>query len=222
MGSQNWGRKMTYKALLFDLDGTLVDSEPLKGQALALATKHFGGDVSSEIYKDVMGKTWEEVTQYFFSNSGISVTLDLFDPVFRKHYDELLNSNLTEKEGLRSFLEFSKSTKIKMGLVTSASKWMTEKILKQLSLSHFFDVIVTREDVALHKPNPEAYLLALKKLDVSPSDSVVFEDSESGVLAAQAAKCRFIFVQHGFNQRHSREGAYQVIDSFNGMHEALK
>lgn len=213
---------MKFIAFLFDLDGTLVDSEPLKGKALALSIKYFGGDVEPEIYKDVMGKSWEQVTQHFFSRSGVTVSLDIFDSIFRKHYEELLDSTLIEKEGLRSFLEISRSMQIKMALVTSASKWMTDKILEKLSLSHFFDVIVTKEDVLQHKPHPEAYLLALKKLNVLPSDAVVFEDSESGALAAQAAKCRFIFVQHEFNQQHSFEGAYQVIDSFKELAEVLR
>lgn len=210
------------KAFLFDLDGTLVDSEPLKGEALALAIKHFGGNVSQEAYKNVMGQTWEEVTQHFFSKSGVSVALDVFDPVFRKYYEELLDSNLKEKEGLSTFLEFSKSMQVKVALVTSASTWMTEKILKKLSLSHFFDAIVTREDVSLHKPHPEAYLLALEKLNVSAPDAMIFEDSEAGALAARAAKCPFIFVQHNFNQRHSHQGAYRVIDSFKKLQEEFR
>lgn len=210
---------MKTAAFLFDLDGTLADSEPLKGKALALTMKYFGGDVPSGAYKEVMGKSWEEVTGYFFVRSGVTVALDVFDPVFRKYYEGLLDSTLTEKEGLRSFLEFSRSMQMKMALVTSASGWMTEKILKKLSLSHFFDVVVTREDVSLHKPSPDAYLLALEKLEVLPSDTVIFEDSESGVLAAQAAGCRFVFVRHEFNLQHSCEGAYRVIDSFKELAE---
>lgn len=205
------------RTALFDLDGTLVDSEPLKAKALSLATSSFGVSVEPYIYKQVMGKSWEEVTNHFFRNTGKSIALDKFNPVFRQHYEHLIDTELAVRNGVQDFLLKSLERKIRCAVVSSASRWMIDRILKKAQLDCFFDLIISREDVEQHKPHPEAYLFAMRKYAVDANDVLVFEDSEAGVEASRAAGCRFVFLEHDFNTQHNSDGALLRTRNFSDV-----
>ncbi len=207
----------TYDAYLFDMDGTLVNSEPLKGKALAFACLDFGVNIDDFIYKDVMGKSWHIVTEYIFRHAGISPSLTEFNLRFNKHYEHLLNEQLDVNLGVREYLTYLQQKGYKCALVTSSKKWAVELILNRLQLCHFFDVIVTQEDVQRHKPDPEAYLFALSKLGVSAVDAIIFEDSHTGVLAAEASGCDVIGFRHNFNQNNDLSSTQQLITDFSEM-----
>lgn len=83
-----------YEVYLFDMDGTLVKSEPLKGKALALACLDYGATVDHNIYKEVMGESWQVVTNCFFKHADIAPSLSEFNLAFRSHYEQMQVSNL--------------------------------------------------------------------------------------------------------------------------------
>ncbi len=202
------------KSALFDLDGTLADTEVLKAKALASSVQKFGGIVSHEIYKNVMGQSWEAVTGVFFRHAGIDVALDRFNPVFREEYGRLIDSELSAKPSVSEFIEVLKSKNSTIGLVSSASPWMIQKTLAKLKLENTFDVIVSNAEVERHKPHPDAYLFALEKLAVSNNEAIAFEDSESGFQAAQAAGLKVYGVRHSYNNLHDFSLCAGTIMSF--------
>ncbi len=204
-----------YSAYLFDMDGTLVASEKLKGQALVKACSHFGGMVEVKTYKAVMGESWEQVTDYFFTKSQIVPDFDKFNSVFKKAYQELLFHELKPNPYVFEFLSVLKERGKKIGVVSSASDWMVDQVLTQLELKSFFDCVITNENVTKHKPDPEAYLLALKKLDLPSSEVLVFEDSEVGLIAAKRAGCDIVAFRHEFNANHDLSSALRVISDYN-------
>ncbi|BCL72013.1 phosphorylated carbohydrates phosphatase [Vibrio nigripulchritudo] len=203
-----------YSAYLFDMDGTLVNSEPLKGKALSLACKDFGAEVDFNIYKRVMGESWAAVTTHFFEEGGISPDLDAFNLRFRKHYEGLLSQELALHSGAFNYLVYLKQSGKACALVSSAAPWMVEQILKSLQIESLFDVVITQADVSQHKPSPEAYLLALKRLDVSPEESVVIEDSAAGIEAGRSSGCDVFAIRHDFNAMNDFKNAKGVISSF--------
>jgi beta-phosphoglucomutase-like phosphatase (HAD superfamily) len=81
--------------------------------------------------------------------------------------------------------------------------------------------VITQEHVTKHKPDPEAYVLALEKLNASPEQTVVFEDSNAGVLAGKASGCDVIAIEHDFNGKNDLSGAIANIQSYNELHEQL-
>lgn len=202
------------KALLFDLDGTLVDSEPLKAEAISLAFQELGHTVSAHIYKEVMGQSWEKVLEHFSQAAQTQIPESEFNPIFRKHYQKLISDKVQMKSDLVQFLDYAKSLNLQMGVVSSASKWMVDGILSKLSLEKYFSLVINQQDVSKHKPDPEAYLVALKKLQLNANETLVFEDSEAGVQAALSAGCQCIAIRHDFNERHQFTGALQVLNSF--------
>ncbi len=204
-----------YSAYLFDMDGTLVDSEKLKGQALVKGCNYFGGVVHVDTYKAVMGESWEQVTNHFFTKAQISPDFDEFNSVFKLAYQELLFHELKPNPNVVEFLSVLKERGKKIGVVSSAFAWMVDQVLTQLDLKKFFDVVITQENVTRHKPDPEAYLLALQKLNLPCSEVLVFEDSEVGLIAAKNAGCDTVAFKHEFNANHDFSLAIRIITDFN-------
>lgn len=204
-----------YKAYLFDMDGTLVDSEKLKGKALVDTCILLGGLVEVDDYKLVMGQSWEFVTMHFFKKAGIKPEIKVFNAAFKKIYQELLFKELIPNRNSIALLKKLKAKGKKIGVVSSATKWMANQILNQLNLFDYFDFVITKEQVSNHKPHPEAYLLALEKLSVPSSEVLIFEDSEAGLIAASKANCDSVAFQHEFNSKHDLSLAMQTISDFN-------
>ncbi len=206
-----------YQLYLFDMDGTLVNSEPLKGQAIAMACVEMGGDVDFHVYKQVMGESWSVVSAHFFKHAGISPDIEQFNRRFRAHYEHLLSKNLHLTEGARAFLNWLKCCAKPCAVVSSAAPWMVERILKQLALDDQFEMVITQADVQHHKPHPEAFLLALSKFNVAPQQTLVFEDSYAGVRAAVASGCDVIAIKHAFNGGNDLSQALCCIDSYHQL-----
>ncbi|WP_159650907.1 HAD family hydrolase [Vibrio atypicus] len=206
-----------YQAYLFDMDGTLVNSEPLKGLALAKACQDYGSDVESHIYKDVMGESWPVVTGHFFKHAAISPDLTEFNAHFRTHYEALLTSELQLNDGAKAYLIHLKSEGKVCGVVSSAATWMVDNILTALNLTELFDVVITQEDVSKHKPDPEAYYLALQKLDLSPETTLIFEDSAAGVSAGVLTGCDVVAIKHDFNGKNDLSQSKRLIESYAEM-----
>ena len=112
-----------YSAYLFDLDGTLVDSEKLKGKALAETCSLFGAKVDADIYKAVMGESWAHVTAYFFKKANITPDFDTFNDQFKKIYQELIRTELKANPNIEKLLTKLKAKEKILGLVISASCW---------------------------------------------------------------------------------------------------
>jgi HAD superfamily hydrolase (TIGR01509 family) len=204
-------------AFLFDLDGTLVTSEPLKGLALAQTCRDYGGVAEPSLYGEVMGENWRTVVEHFFHAAGIAPDYEAFSARFRKTYARLLDEEVALSEGARELIAEARGCGIRIGLVSSAAAWMVDRLLAKFALVEQFDAVVAGEHVARHKPDPESYLLALEQLQASPGDTVVFEDSTAGVLAATAAGCRCIAVRHALNATHDFSAAQRTITSFNEL-----
>jgi len=208
-----------YDVYLFDMDGTLVNSEPLKGKALALACSDYGAEVDFNIYKDVMGESWQIVTSHFFTAAQISPDLAEFNQHFRSYYEQLLSEQLELNHGAKAYIDKLIKSGKKCGVVSSAATWMVENILDSLDLNSAFDVVITQEHVTKHKPDPEAYSLALSMLSVSSTQTVVFEDSTAGVNAGRSSGCEVVAINHSFNAKNDLSGAVKVIDSYEEMFE---
>ena len=178
------------------------------------ACKHFGGHVSADVYKSVMGESWENVRGHFFATARINPNVESFEKKFKDLYQELLRNELEPNPNVVQLLTKSKKQEKKLGLVSSAAGWMVEQVLELLNLTGFFDVIISREQVTKHKPDPEAYFVALRNLGLQGPDVLVFEDSFAGVTAAHNANCDVVAFRHDFNLTHDFSMAIQVISDY--------
>ena len=204
----------TYLAYFFDMDGTLVNSEGFKGMALSETCKLFGGQAASENYRAVMGENWSIVMNHFFKIAQIYPNRAEFNSEFDKIYQKLLSENLCLNKGVKNLLSKLKARNKKIAIVSSETKWMVEQILNRFELSKFFNLIVGEEQVENHKPDPEAFLLALNYFSISNSEALVFEDSRAGLIAAKKAGCDAIAFQHEFNGNHDLSSAIKTVTDF--------
>lgn len=177
---------MKIKAFLFDLDGTLASTAIVNSKAYAAALAEVGVHVDVvEFAKITSGKNWRQFLPELLESSGIQVEPSVIAE--RKSFlyagmigDVLINEPLIKL--LKSF-----SPQIRSALVTSASGLNAHAIMDYHGLRCLFDVVVTGDDVTRHKPDPEAYLLAIERLNLSPVECLAFEDSEIGIASANAA-----------------------------------
>jgi beta-phosphoglucomutase family hydrolase len=173
-----------FKAAIFDMDGTLVHTEPLHQQSWIKAMGEVGIDIDVAHYDThFSGRPGRETTQRLFG-----FTPEQAEAMSRRVtsvFWELAAGNVEPLSGVRAFL--TKIADIPKGVATSARRHSAARMLEELGLIDYFGAIVTADDIAKGKPDPEIFLLAAKRLDVDPERCVVFEDSIAGVTAAKAA-----------------------------------
>lgn len=173
-------KNVNMKALLFDLDGTLVDTEKLDDVAMQRVLKENGLPIK---FKAFIGCTLEEYVT--------SITIDnklkqKIKKEFIKEYSSLLRkTRLILNHRLLELIK--QKSNLKFALVTSNTKKITTIILRKIGLLKIFDVIITCEDVKNQKPHPEPFLKAIIQLGVSPNECIIFEDSQAGLQSARLA-----------------------------------
>ena len=171
------------KAVLFDLDGVLVNSLECWLRSFNETLKKYGfGEVSKERF----GKEyWGQSTESCFKSLGLGENAAEYCYLMQlKHIDEI-----KVPKGLREILKLIKS-EVKVGLVTNTPRKNTEKILERFRLGDCFDVVITGDNVAEKKPCPEMVLRACELLGVEPGETLVVGDTEADVRAGKSAGCQ--------------------------------
>jgi len=186
------------KAVLFDMDGVLSNSEPHHIKAFKIFFKKKGIPFSKADVKDIFGRFDDDIIRDLCKKNGVKCDVNKWYWEKRKIVVSLL-----KKMPIPSFpdaIELVKkvSKKFKVGIGTSSSHEEVNIVLKRLGIKKYFNAILGREDVKTHKPSPELYLKLAKKLKVKPKDCVVIEDSVAGVTAAKRARMKCIAVLNSF------------------------
>jgi sugar-phosphatase len=183
------------KAVIFDMDGVLIDSEPLWRRAMVKGFKQFGMTVTEEECKTTMGRRINEVVNYWVNIHSVN---PLKSPEIEKTIIEVL-LNLIENEGkaisgVLDLLNFCKNKQLKIGLATSSSELLMQTVLNKLQIKNYFNSVVSAQNLKYGKPNPEVFLICAENLGVNPSECIVIEDSINGAIAAKAAQMHLIVV----------------------------
>lgn len=177
---------MAPRAILIDFDGTLVDTGAANYESYAAALSEVGVTVDRSTFdRHVSGRSWREFLPRLLEEAGVVADCQSIAQRKRVLYGEKV-AHLRINHGIVGLLCAARNT-LRAGLVTTASRGSVEAILEHHALTTLFDVVITGDDVIRPKPDPEAYLLAAKRLSVAPDECLVFEDSEVGVASAHAA-----------------------------------
>lgn len=176
------------KAVLFDLDGTLVDTLPLYIKSYRQALLTLGFNLADREVVDIcFGKTEEVIC----TKLGIpSKTKE-----FRQFYFQGIENHFVEGKlfkGGAEFLSWARIKQIKMAIVSFAYNWYVERMVKRFKLDGYFDAVIGFDSVKKAKPDPEAALLACSKLGTLPKESVMIGDSASDIVMGSSAGCRTI------------------------------
>lgn len=202
------------EAVIFDMDGVIVDSEPWHLEINLKLYEELGFKLTLEEYKQFIGKSnidmWSLLKNKYSLKQSIPELLKMQGEkniqFLRKQKDGLI-------EGILPLLKTLKEKGIPAGLASSSSLEYIEAVLNKFKIREYFQVVVTGENMEKGKPAPDIFLYTAKLLGVKPEKCVVIEDSENGVKAAKAGGMRCI----GFNNPNSGEqdlrGADWLIDS---------
>ena len=179
----NYSEIKNYKGLIFDLDGTLINSMPYHALAWKQVAYEHGFDIDvNDIY--AMGGSASRDIAAFYKNKGEPVG-DIDEYVKRKI--DIFQENIPKIEVFQKIfneLKEAKSLGIRIAIGTGTRTANATRILKEKDLFDYIDALVTADDVTRHKPNPDTFLVAAKRLELEPQDCLVFEDGQLGIKAA--------------------------------------
>ncbi len=182
------------RALIFDMDGLLVDSEPLAAQAMTDFLARFGQSPRPEVAAKLLGRRLPEAIAIVRDAYELAPDLEELTRVYGAMRLAALRGNLRPMAGAREILAFGRRAGLRLALATSGMREHVDVSLAESGLCGLFDAEVTGDQVQRGKPAPDLFLLAAQQLGVSPADCVVLEDAPLGVEAAKAAGMRVIAV----------------------------
>lgn len=183
------------EAVIFDMDGLLIDSEPYWQKTERVMMKKLGVDLTEEMQKETFGLSSQELIQNWY-NYKPWPNPDFIEQ--EKSYDEMmLHYFKTEAEllpGAEYILNFIKKKNLKTALASSSNMSLINAFINRFNLSDFFQVTHSAEFENFAKPHPAVYLGAAKKLNMNPLNCLAFEDSIHGVISAKAARIKVVAV----------------------------
>ena len=213
-----------YRALLFDLDGTLAETDSLHLPTWVDVLRPYGIEVDEAFYKEnISGRSTGEIVRELLpdlpKDEGREIG-EAKEANFRERAGEL-----EPLPGLLDFLRKATERDLKTALVTNAPEENVEAILLALELGEYFDELVLSDEVGRVKPDPEPYRVALDRLGVSPEEAVAFEDSTSGISSAVGAGVPTVGIASTQDpETLRRAGVFMVANDFTDpeLHEVLE
>lgn len=184
----------SYSAFLFDLNGTMINDMPYHIQAWHRILTDFGADISLERTKEeCYGKNEELIERIFPGRFSHSEKTEM-GLAKEKKYQEVFKKELRLIHGLHEFLHDSNKAGIKIAIGTAAIRGNVDFVIDGVNVRHYFDAIISADDVHTSKPHPETYLKCAQALGVAPEDCLVFEDTPKGAECALNAGMNCIIV----------------------------
>jgi beta-phosphoglucomutase len=191
------------RAVIFDIDGTIVDNMHLHAEAFAVfAERHGLPPLTQEDRARLDGRRNSEIFPILFNRDVPREEWQAYEREKEGLYRELSRGRLSPMKGLRTLIDRLKSDGIPVALATSAPKPNVAHTLTELGLADEFPVIVRGDEVARGKPAPDVFIEAARRLGVEAADCLVFEDAPMGIEAAQAAGMRVVALTTSFQASH--------------------
>jgi len=184
-----------YKAFIFDLDGTLINSVKYHADGFEHAVEKLSGYrlTPAERREFFEGHT-NEFTPVLAARHGLKLDPDEVLSHKREHVGRHFQAEVFP--GVEAFIEKWRG-RMRMALASNSPRFFVKQALVEARFIDLFESVITADDVTRRKPDPEMYELTLKSLKLAPEDVIVFEDSPAGVAAAQAAGCPVVMIENG-------------------------
>lgn len=205
------------KAVIFDMDGVLVDNRDIHIDAFVVFCKRYNCDLSREELLEHFGKGNDEILPIVLPKSvidrrGIAALANEKEEIYRN----LFEKTIAPTAGLIAFLEDLKANGVKCAIGSSGQKANVDFIIEKCEISTFFDGIANGDMVTKCKPDPEVFLLAAKLIDVKPEECVVIEDSFAGIEAAHAAGMKVVAMATTYTRKQliDRSSFDILVDDF--------
>jgi sugar-phosphatase len=210
-----------FEAVIFDMDGVIIDSEPLWKIAMEEVFSRLGSRLKKEDFQKTVGLRIDEVIHYWNIKEhwGISDESEVEEAIIIK-MERLIAAKPAALEGVVDTLKYLKLRNIPVGLATSSSSRLIKVVLEKLAIKHLFNFVHSAEMEQYGKPHPAVYLSVAKKLAVLPEKCLVIEDSLNGIISAKAAKMTAVCIPE---KTHHIEPKLILADyQFESMTDFLK
>ncbi|MCI9485802.1 MAG: HAD family phosphatase [Lachnospiraceae bacterium] len=175
------------KTVIFDLDGTLVDSMGMWKKIDIEFLGRFGIPLPDSLQEEIEGKSFSETAVYFKERFDLPMSLSEFKDCWNEMAMYQYSHEVPLKPGVREFLEYLRRRGISMGIATSNSRELVTAVTRALDIAGYFSAVVVGCQVERGKPAPDVYLFAAGLLGAEPGECLVFEDVPAGILAGKGA-----------------------------------
>lgn len=217
---------MYLNTVIFDMDGLLIDSEPLWHEAADEIFKQYGVSLTEEQYKTTTGLRTKEFVQWWFKQFNIG---DEELAIAEKKIVALVIDKVKTRgkimPGVQHIFQFFHQKNFKIGLATSSPQELIDIVVDITGIAHFLNATASAENLPYGKPHPQVYLDCAKKLNAHPHECICFEDSFNGMIAAKAARMTCVIVPHHSQMKDERWGAADLklssLQNFGELHFGL-
>lgn len=180
------------KLAIFDVDGTLIDSESIYVKAALLNNEINNYNVPMDVIKNTIGRNRDSVRQIVIDSQSSNFDYNTYRSKLMELYDE---DSLTLKKGAINILEYCKTHNILAAVATSTYKEKQLRILNKLDLTKYFDYMVFGNQIKNSKPAPDIYLDVFNHYNFKKEDILIFEDSRNGILSAHSANINVVYIK---------------------------
>jgi HAD superfamily hydrolase (TIGR01509 family) len=201
------------RAVVFDLDGLMFNTEELYQEVGATLLRRRGYEFTQELLDQMMGRPSHVALQIMIDTHTLKATVEELLAETDEIFPEILRTRLAPMPGLVELLAALEQRAVPKGIATSSRRSFVERVLDTFHYRPRFSPILTSEDIAHGKPHPEIYLKAAARLKISPREMLVLEDSQNGCRAAVAAGAVTVAVPGAHSHRHDFTGAVIVAES---------
>ncbi|MDB4534693.1 hexitol phosphatase HxpB [Vicingaceae bacterium] len=198
------------KAVIYDMDGVIIDSEPLWREALIHCFNKVGFDFSQDKCRVTQGMRLIEVVEYWYADQPwTGKSIQEVEKEILKKVTELISEKGIAMEGVYESLELFKSKGFKIALASSSASSLIDVVLDKLKIRDEFEIVNSAEFLDLGKPHPEVFIKTAKELNVPAINCLVIEDSFHGVLAGKAAVMQVIAVPE---KKYHNDPRFSIAD----------
>lgn len=187
MNIQDFCNTKKITSVIFDLDGTLIDSTWIWKEIDKIFLNQRGIHLPSDLQREIEGMSFTETAIYFKNRFALRDSIEDIMEEWNSMAFRYYQNAVQLKEGAAELIQYLKDHRLKLGIGTSNSRELTFEILKRHGLLHCFDAVTTACDVKKGKPSPDIFLYTSELLKTQPCHCLVFEDTYAGVLAARRA-----------------------------------
>jgi beta-phosphoglucomutase family hydrolase len=205
------------KAVIFDLDGVIAETEHIHIQAEKQAMLKYGVKISEDELHQYTGTTAKQMFTELIRKYKLNTTFDKIFKEKEKILFKLLEKDVQPTKGVIELLCELKQMKLKLGIASSSHKRLINYILRRLEIRHLFDSVIGAEDITHSKPNPEIFLMCAKTLNANPVECLVVEDAKLGVEAAKTAEMKCLGYRNPSSGKQDLSKADLITDDLSKL-----
>lgn len=212
------------KAIIFDMDGLMIDSERVTFECYQERLKDMNLTMDEEFYKTLLGKPIKGNYQRFYDVYGNDFPIEnVIQDVHQLMAERFETEGVPVKKGLVELLHYLKDNNYKTIVATSSNRDRVDKILAQAKITEFFDDSICGDEVTKGKPNPEVFLKSCQKLGVNVDEAIVLEDSEAGIQASYDANIKVICIPDmKYPEKQYEEKTFKILKDLTEVTAYLK